>query len=67
MVIVLPTINDTFLLHLIQNVDELEAVDSQLHCDGAKAKTIGMVGKQLSNLFFHCYQFLSFLYLYYNR
>jgi hypothetical protein len=25
-----------------------------------------MVGKQFSDLFFHCYQFLSFLYLYYN-
>lgn len=53
-VFIRPTVDDAFLLHLIQNVDDAEAVDSQIHRNLTQAETIGMVGKQFSNLFFHC-------------
>jgi hypothetical protein len=60
------TANDAFLLHLIHDVDDAEAVDSQVHRNLTQAETIGVVGKQFSNLFFHWFIPLSFICLYYS-
>jgi hypothetical protein len=47
-------IYDVLLLQLIQEINEGEAIDLQVHRNLTQAETVGMMGEDFNNLFFHC-------------
>ena len=59
-VIVLSTINNAFFFEFIQNINQLETIDTQIHCDGTQAQTVGTFTQDFNNSFFHCCFLLCF-------